>query len=82
MTTEHNSGWNRDVKIPAGKPDGGFTIDTGVEVNQLHNEPVSPKEMEREIKVTDRDIGVLFPSLLSSSKVDPFNVKKAKKILL
>ncbi len=70
MTTEHNSGWNRDVKIPAGKPDGGFTIDTGVEVNQLHNEPVSPKEMEREIKVTDRDIGVLFPSLLFKSRVD------------
>jgi len=71
LTTEHNSGWNRDVKIPSGKPEGGFTINTGVEVNQLSNEPVSPtREVEKEIKVTDRDIGVLFPSLLFKSRVD------------
>ena len=58
--------WNSDAKIPNGKPKGGFksqngfTINTGV-VNQIDNEPVSPRDGEREIKVTDRDIGVLFP---------------------
>lgn len=79
MTTEHNSGWNRDVKIPSGKPEGGFTINTGVEVNQLQNEPVSPREIEREIKVTDRDIGVLFPSLLFKSRVDDADFLKEVK---
>ena len=62
--------WNRDAEVPNGKPKskGGFTINTGV--NEIHNErPVSPYEMEEkeDIKVTDRDIGVLFPSLLFKS---------------
>ena len=65
--------WNRDAKVSSGKPKskGGFTINTGV--NEIHNErPVSPNEMEEkeDIKVTDRDIGVLFPSLLFKSRVD------------
>ena len=65
--------WNRDAEVPSGKPKskGGFTINTGV--NEIHNErPVSPYEMEEkeDIKVTDRDIGVLFPSLLFKSRVD------------
>ena len=71
---KHELSWNSDVKIPNGKPKGGFksqngfTINTGV-VNQIDNEPVSPEEVEKEIKVTDRDIGVLFPSLLFKSRV-------------
>ena len=70
----HELSWNSDAKVPNGKPKGGFksqngfTINTGV-VNQIDNEPVSPREVEEEIKVTDRDIGVLFPSLLFKSRV-------------
>ena len=71
MTPKDNkTTWNSDVAIPSGQPTGGFTINTGVEVNQINNEPVSPREVKKEIKVTDRDIGVLFPSLLFKSRVD------------
>tara|TARA_Y100001954_G_scaffold123911_1_gene133027 strand:+ start:1551 stop:2372 length:822 start_codon:yes stop_codon:yes gene_type:complete len=60
--------WNRDTPVTNGRPAEGFTINTGI--NEIHNEtPVSPKEVKREIKVTDRDIGVLFPSLLFKSRV-------------
>ena len=60
--------WNRDTPVGNGRPAEGFTINTGI--NEIHNEAsVSPKEMKREIKVTDRDIGVLFPSLLFKSRV-------------
>ena len=70
MTPKDNkTTWNSDVAIPSGQPTGGFTINTGVEVNQINNEPVSPREVKKEIKVTDRDIGVLFPSLLFKSRV-------------
>ena len=63
-----NLPWNRDAPVSNGKPAQGFTINTGI--NEIHNEaPVSPREMAREIKVTDRDIGVLFPSLLFKSRV-------------
>ena len=52
-----NLPWNRDTPVSNGKPAEGFTINTGI--NEIHNEaPVSPREMAREIKVTDRDIGV------------------------
>ena len=64
-----NLPWNRDTSVSNGQPAQGFTINTGV--NETYNEaPVSPKEVKREIKVTDRDIGVLFPSLLFKSRVD------------
>mgnify|MGYP001159497094 FL=1 len=63
-----NLPWNRDTSVSNGQPAEGFTINTGI--NEIHNEaPVSPREMAREIKVTDRDIGVLFPSLLFKSRV-------------
>ena len=70
MTSKDNKlSWNSDSKVPNGGPAGGFTINTGI--NEIHNErPVSPFEEEKEIKVTDRDIGVLFPSLLFKSRVD------------
>ena len=60
--------WNRDVEVPSGKPKskGGFTINTE---NEIHNEPVSPREEKEDIKVTDRDIGVLFPSLLLNQEL-------------
>ena len=39
--------WNSDAKIPNGKPESGFTINTGI--NEIHNErPVSPFETEKE----------------------------------
>ena len=41
MTPKDNkTTWNSDVAIPSGQPTGGFTINTGVEVNQINNEPV------------------------------------------
>ena len=84
MTPKDNkTTWNSDVAIPSGQPTGGFTINTGVEVNQINNEPVSPREVKKEIKVTDRDIGVLFPSLLFKSRVDDkeFLDKVKEKVL-
>ena len=72
MTSKDNKlPWNKDAKVPNNnKPASGFTINTGI--NEIHNEiPVSPYAKEKEeIKVTDRDIGVLFPSLLFKSRVD------------
>jgi len=80
--------WNSDVKVPTGQPEGGFTINTGI--TEIHNErPVRSEDPDtlatekKDIKVTDRDIGVLFPSLLFKSRVDDedFIDDTVKKVL-